>query len=81
MSTKSRNFRIEDTIWSPFAAIAKKLGISATDLLKLLLRDFIKKPRIIIGEPEEIIDVPPNIQQKVEALSKIADKAMTIKMK
>ncbi|MFA4814505.1 MAG: hypothetical protein WC924_02600 [Candidatus Gracilibacteria bacterium] len=59
--------RIEDELKSKAFLQADKLGIPLTLIIKNALRNFIKAPRIIIGEPEAII-VTPDIQAKMDKI-------------
>ncbi len=76
MTIRSRNFRIEDQIWVPFAQKAKDMGISATAYLKLII---IKSTRdqqeLIIDEPE-VMEVPLKVQESLNSLSRVAKKAV-----
>jgi len=48
------NFLVEKKDLKQFSLYAKKLGVSRTFVLRSLIKDFNKNPKIIIGEPETI---------------------------
>ena len=80
---RSRTVRIEDSIWAPFSQKAKNFGLSNTAYLRILLQrnnaqpvnpDFIlDKSLSCESEP---LDVPDNIQDKIDRVSFILDSAL-----
>lgn len=81
MATKIRNFRIDDEIWSPFSKKAKELDFSTTTLLKVVIKNFLKNPRIVIEDPELLTDVPPKFQKQADNIAKIVEESVLIKNK
>lgn len=65
--------RIEDELKSKAALQAEKLGIPLTLIVKNALKNFIKAPRVVIGEPEDIA-VTPDIQKKMDKIGKLLSK-------
>lgn len=78
MTVRSRNFRIEDHIWEPFAQKAKKMGIPATTFLKLLVIKTNEEPQKlpIIIESMEVLEMPEKVEEDVNRLAHIAKKAI-----
>ncbi|MBI5414554.1 hypothetical protein HZA38_03480 [Candidatus Peregrinibacteria bacterium] len=62
--------RIEEDLKTKAFAQASKLGIPLTLIVKNALKNFVKTPRIIIGEPETI-QVSPAIQKKMDAIGNL----------
>jgi len=71
MTTKVHNFRLGDELMTPFNQIAKKLNIPKTTLLKLIIKNFLQNPRIVIEEPEIMTDVPLKFQKKANNIADI----------
>lgn len=59
--------RIEDGLKNKAAKQADKLGVPLTLIVKNALKNFVKAPKIIIGEPETII-VTPDVQAKMDKI-------------
>ena len=77
MTVRSRNFRVEDHIWEPFAQKAKKMGIPATTFLKLLIVKTNKETNIpLIIESTEVLEMPKDIEKDVNNLACVAKKAI-----
>jgi len=65
--------RIKEDLKNQAANQAEKLGIPLTLIVTNALRNFVKSPRIVIGEPE-IIEVTPAIQKKMDKVDKLLSK-------
>ena len=52
---------------------AAKLGIPLTLIVTTALKNFVASPRIIIGDPE-MIPVNPEIQRKIDKITKLLSK-------
>ena len=61
--------RIEDELKKNAAKQAKQMGISITLVVKNALKNFVKNPTIVIGEPENV-KVSASLQAKMD---KVAD--------
>ena len=61
--------RIEDKLKKNASKQAKQMGISVTLVVKNALKNFVKNPTIVIGEPENV-EVTANLQAKMD---KVAD--------
>lgn len=61
--------RIEESLKKKAAKEAAKLGIPLTFVVKNALINFVKAPKVVIGEPETVV-VDESIQNKMD---KIAD--------
>ncbi len=65
--------RIEEELKKKAAQQAAKLGIPITYVVKSALINFVESPKIVIGEPEEII-VTPNLQEKMNKIGTLLSK-------
>ena len=59
--------RIKDDLKNKAFNQAEKLGVPLTLIVTTALENFVKSPRIVIGEPE-IIEVTPAIQKKMDKI-------------
>lgn len=62
--------RIEDQLKKKAAKQAQKMGVSVTLVVKNALKNFVKNPSIVIGEPEDI-EVTPDLQKKMDRVASI----------
>jgi antitoxin component of RelBE/YafQ-DinJ toxin-antitoxin module len=65
--------RIKEDLKNKAFHQAEKLGIPLTLVVVNALENFVKSPRIVIGEPE-IIEVTPAIQEKMNKIAKLLSK-------
>ncbi|MBU1018749.1 MAG: hypothetical protein ABII07_06305 [Patescibacteria group bacterium] len=59
--------RIDNNLKTQAAKQAEKLGVPLTFIVKTALINFVQSPKIIIGEPQEII-VASDTQEKMDAI-------------
>lgn len=62
--------RIKDDLKKNALKQAERLGIPVTLVVKVALQDFVRNPRVIIGEPE-VLEAPPEIQEKMNKIAKL----------
>ena len=62
--------RIDDNLKGKAFKQAEKLGIPITLVVVNALETFVKKPRVIIGEPE-LVKLTPALQKKINKLEKL----------
>ena len=65
--------RIKDQLKERAFEQAQKLGVPLTLVVTNALENFIKTPRLIIGEPE-VLEVTPDIQKKMDKIGKLLNK-------
>lgn len=66
MAKTLHNFRIQDNVWEQFSKSCKNLGIPMTVIVEKLIENFVENPQLIIGEPEEMKNVPSEIQEQID---------------
>ncbi|MDP4008213.1 MAG: hypothetical protein Q8P68_03410 [Candidatus Peregrinibacteria bacterium] len=62
--------RIQDDIKRKATEQAAKLGVPLTFIIKTALINFIESPKIIIGEPQDVI-VTSDIQAKMDKIEEL----------
>ncbi len=65
--------RIDENLKKKAFIEAEKLGIPLTLVVTNTLMNFVKSPKIIIGEPEVMV-VTPSIQKKMDKIGAILSK-------
>ena len=61
--------RIDDKLKKNASKLAEHLGLSLSFIIKNALKNFVKEPRIMIGEPEEVV-VTSGLQKKMNQIAK-----------
>ena len=61
--------RIDENLKQEAFRAAEKLGIPLTLIVKNALQNFIKEPKVVIGESQSV-DVTPDIQKKMNQVAK-----------
>ena len=61
--------RIDENLTQEAFRAAEKLGIPLTLIVKNALQNFIKEPKVVIGESQSV-DVTPDIQKKMNQVAK-----------
>jgi len=67
--------RIDDTLKMKAFKEAEKLGVPLTLIIKNALVNFVKSPRVIIGEPETM-EVTPAIQKQMDEIGRRLSKIL-----
>jgi len=62
--------RIEEDLKKKAAAQAEKLGVPLTFIVKTALINFIESPKIVIGEPQDVI-ITSDIQEKMDKIGEL----------
>ncbi len=62
--------RIKEELKDKAFSQAEKLGVPLTLVVINALENFVKSPRIVIGEPETL-EVTPAIQKKMDKIAKL----------
>ena len=62
--------RIDEKLKKKAAMQAKKMGIPLTTVITLALVNFVESPKVLIGEPQDII-VSADIQQKMDQIGEL----------
>jgi len=65
--------RIKEDLKNKAFSQAEKLGVPLTLVVTVALENFVKSPRIVIGEPE-VVEVTPSIQKKMDKIGKLLSK-------
>ncbi len=73
ISMANLTIRIDEALKTKAMRQAKKLGVPLSLIIKNALKNFVKKPEVIIGEPE-IMEVPPDMRKKMNELAELMRK-------
>lgn len=66
----SLTIRIDENLKKKAAKQAQKLGVPLTFIVTAALVNFIESPKIVIGDPQEVI-VTSDIQAKMDKIGKL----------
>lgn len=62
--------RIDESLKKKAAAQAEKLGVPLTFIVKSALINFVESPKIVVGEPQDVI-VTNDIQDKMDKIGEL----------